>query len=260
MKGQYLPMVTLYFMLCISFDLVSYIWFISCNEFQTKNYLPKYLEYFSEAILKRYVFFCFFKTNNNGCGRCLTRSKSKVNIVTQNSSESTPSQKDTLYIITSSDSITSQPIQQPTLNSKIPEKTTDFRKQSKSELTERTTPNVLTIFRDQSNKSIEPLLKENKKNSISPTPQTLTKSEQTFQNASPQVPIVQSNQKCSLCDLCEKCLKAKANEQDSKKKKTQFEERIRALNYFAALLLCLSMFACDLLIWLMISYPPNNED
>jgi hypothetical protein len=256
-------MVTLYFMLCISFDLISYIWFISCNEFQTKNNLPKYLEHFSEAILKRYLFFCFFKTNNNACGRCLTRSKSKVNIVTQSNNKETSSQKDTVYIITSSDSITSEPIQQPSLNDKIPEKITtpiDFRKQSKSELTERTTPNVLTIFRDQSNKSIEHLLKENKKNSISTPPHILTKSEQTVQNTSPQAHLVQSSQKCNLCDLCEKCLKAKANEQDSKKKKTQFEERIRALNYFAALIICLSMFTCDLLIWLLISYPPNNED
>ena len=54
-ESNFVPMVTLYFILGISYTFLSLIWFIIANDFITKNYLPKYLTKFA-LIIKRVLY------------------------------------------------------------------------------------------------------------------------------------------------------------------------------------------------------------
>ena len=58
-QSQYLPMVNLYFMLGITYTFLAYIWFILCNDFQSKNYLPKFLEIVATKFVKKILFWKF---------------------------------------------------------------------------------------------------------------------------------------------------------------------------------------------------------
>jgi len=290
-------------MLCISYDLVSYIWFISCNEFQTKNNLPKFLEHFADQILKRY-FLCFFFTTNFNAS-CLSgklKRSTKVNVALK-INQPKMSQKDTTNIVESCDSLAQQTEKQTQLTSKLIANSTvtssdpqNLNNESKME-----TPPLITIFRDNSNTSFTnlpsdlPLTQQttvtnkivktannsnftrlNSKHeiikevtnreiinkdtlSLRVESKKMPQSEVILQQLTPSDKLVQpSPQKCNFCDMCEKCLKTKTTEQDTKNKKKILDENIRALNYFAAFLLCMTMIACDLIIWLLISYPPRS--
>ena len=57
-QSQYLPMVTLYFLLGISYTFIAYIWFIIANEFQTKSNTPQFLMRFA-AHVKRVLYWIF---------------------------------------------------------------------------------------------------------------------------------------------------------------------------------------------------------
>ena len=290
-KGQYLPLVTLYFMLCINFDLVSYIWFISCNEFQSKSYLPKYLEHFAEKILKHHVFSLFSKTNK-ACVSCIHRTfkrSTKVND-TLKSNQSTIAQKNVTKIFSSDSTI--QPIEEPLINTKTSNvralmsndynklhmvtpktvykdnsKTEYITKSSDSLLPQHSSPTNKTVITEKNPNHSRPSSKD-EVNKRRFSPMSVQQHSDELKNA-PQLellvkespkpePKAQLQQKCNFCDMCEKCLKSKSTEQEAKNKKKRLDENIRALNYFAAFLICLTMIACDLLIWLMISYPPSE--
>lgn len=277
-----MPLVTLYFMLCINFDLVSYIWFISCNEFQSKSYLPKFLEHFAEKILKHSVFFLFSKTNK-ACVNCIHRTfkrPTKVND-TLKSNQSTIAQNNDSKMPSSDSTI--QPIEEPLINTKTRALTSNdhyklqivtpmtvYKDNSKNEYITKSFDSLLPQHLSATNKTV---IKEKNPNHSRPSsndevnkrrfsPMSVQQHSDELKNV-PRLepkpePKAQLRQNCNFCDMCEKCLKSKSNEQDSKNKKKRLDENIRALNYFAAFLICLTMIACDLLIWLLISYPPSE--
>ena len=57
-ESNFLPMVTIYFILGITYAFVSMIWFIIANDFITKNKMPKVLIFFA-SIIKRILFWKF---------------------------------------------------------------------------------------------------------------------------------------------------------------------------------------------------------
>ena len=63
---------------------------------------------------------------------------------------------------------------------------------------------------------------------------------------------------CSNCGQCQKCLDEKEKEKKKKKEKELRESNAAALNYVMCFLLMLTMFSCNLTIWLMISNPPKD--
>ena len=57
-QSQYLPMVTLYFLLGITYTFMAYMWFILANEYQTKGKMPQVLVSFAPYV-KRTLFWIF---------------------------------------------------------------------------------------------------------------------------------------------------------------------------------------------------------
>ena len=57
-QAQFLPMVTLYFMLSISYAFVSLIWFIIANNWTVKNNIPPYVSKFA-SFVKKVLFWIF---------------------------------------------------------------------------------------------------------------------------------------------------------------------------------------------------------
>ena len=70
-ESNFVPMVTLYFILGISYTFLSFIWFIIANEFLTKNYLPRYL------VLVASVIKSFLSWKSNDVSRKISPVKSK---------------------------------------------------------------------------------------------------------------------------------------------------------------------------------------
>ena len=58
-QSQYLPMVTLFYMLGISYTLLALTWFILVNEWQTKSSMPKWLNCLAVCV-QRTLFCCVF--------------------------------------------------------------------------------------------------------------------------------------------------------------------------------------------------------
>ena len=63
-QSEYLMMITLYFLLSMSWTLISMIWFMICNYFTTKSEMPKSLYGFCGVLQK--VFFCCFSASEKG--------------------------------------------------------------------------------------------------------------------------------------------------------------------------------------------------
>ena len=57
-QSQYLPMVTLYFLLGITYTFMAYMWFILANEYQTKGNMPQVFAAFVPYV-KRTLFWIF---------------------------------------------------------------------------------------------------------------------------------------------------------------------------------------------------------
>jgi hypothetical protein len=57
-QAQFLPMVTLYFMLGLSYAFVSLIWFIIANNWTVKNNIPPYVSKFASYV-KKVLFWIF---------------------------------------------------------------------------------------------------------------------------------------------------------------------------------------------------------
>ena len=57
-ESNFVPMVTLYFILGISYTFMSFVWFIMANEFIVKSYLPQALLSFA-SVIKRALFWKF---------------------------------------------------------------------------------------------------------------------------------------------------------------------------------------------------------
>jgi hypothetical protein len=74
-QAQFLPMVTLYFMLGLSYSFVSLIWFIIANNWTVKNNIPPYVSKFASYVKKVlfwifdeppfWEYFTFKKSNDN---------------------------------------------------------------------------------------------------------------------------------------------------------------------------------------------------
>ena len=60
-QSQYLPMVTLYFLLGITYTFMAYIWFIAANDYLTKLELPYFLNTFAVKVIKPLLFWKFGK-------------------------------------------------------------------------------------------------------------------------------------------------------------------------------------------------------
>lgn len=56
-QSQFMPMITLYYVLGISFVLIALCWFIIANNWTQKQNIPKFLIMFASAI-KRVLFWC----------------------------------------------------------------------------------------------------------------------------------------------------------------------------------------------------------
>ena len=57
-QGQFLPMITLYYILSIGYAFVALIWFIIAENWTTKQNVPKFLVKFS-VFIKRILFWIF---------------------------------------------------------------------------------------------------------------------------------------------------------------------------------------------------------
>ena len=57
-QGQFLPMITLYYILSISYAFIALIWFIIAENWTTKQNVPKFLVTFS-GYIKRVLFWIF---------------------------------------------------------------------------------------------------------------------------------------------------------------------------------------------------------
>jgi len=74
-QSQFLPMVTLYYMLSISYAFVSLFWFIIANNWTVKTNIPPYVSKFASHVKKVlfwifdeppfWKYFCFKKNNND---------------------------------------------------------------------------------------------------------------------------------------------------------------------------------------------------
>ena len=57
-QGQFLPMITLYYVLSIMYTFIALIWFIVADHWTTKQNIPKFLGAFA-AFIKRILFWIF---------------------------------------------------------------------------------------------------------------------------------------------------------------------------------------------------------
>ena len=83
-ESNFVPMVTLYFILGISYTFLSFIWFIIANEFITKSYLPKFLISVA-SVVKRVLFWKFGEAPLWVRQQISTMSTAKVNALPETS-------------------------------------------------------------------------------------------------------------------------------------------------------------------------------
>ena len=172
-------MVTLFFILSISYTFVSMIWFIIGNEFATKNIMPQCLQKIA-SFVKRLFYWSF---------------------------DETPLWK-----------------RKPLESNKVNDEKSPFS-------TQESAPTSKLASKEPNNMNEMLLLK---------LIETLNK------------------MSCSNCGQCQKCLDEKEKEKKKKKEKELRESNAAALNYVMCFLLMLTMFSCNLTIWLMISNPPKD--
>jgi hypothetical protein len=185
-QSKYLPMVTLYYMLGISYTFMAYIWFILANEFSTKEYLPKYLEIFAVKFIKRALFWLFNEKplwkSNKIATKKIEEDKAKLN----------------------------------------------------------------------DNMAIVKLKAESNSSEIKNDPGS---HKEIHLSSIPNLPSL-VNLKCGNCDFCDKCKSVKDLEKSKKNKKALNDANVKAWNYFVAIILFIIMLSCNLMTWLLVSYPP----
>ena len=164
-ESNFVPMVTLYFVLGISYTFLSLVWFIIANHFIAKNALPNFLTEFA-SFLKRILFWKY----------------------------------------------DAQPLWRHT--------------KAKVDLAE---------IKDVDNLDNSAENPSDKKN------ENMTSTEKST---------------CFTCDQCFECRKDKANEREKAKNREITEKDISVLNHFMCFVMFLIILACNLITWLMISYPP----
>ena len=70
-----------------------------------------------------------------------------------------------------------------------------------------------------------------------------------------EVPIKST---CFNCGFCEMCQKDKEKEKKKKNDKESSESNVSALNYLVCFIMASTMVTCNLIIWLIIKYPPKG--
>lgn len=69
-QSDFLPKISIYFILSIIYAQLAMIWFILCNRFTTQGKLPMYLDMFGDKL--KLIYFC-----------CFTKENEKINKTTQ---------------------------------------------------------------------------------------------------------------------------------------------------------------------------------
>ena len=215
-QSEYLMTITLYFLLSITWTLLSMVWFVVCNHYISKAEMPKSLGTFSGLLQSGFVC-CFSPASNENKkvalqGTVVQNDELKKPADEQHAQATSPQERKCSFCQNPFASCCRRSARVENIETK---------KHAIVEDAERTTTNPTEV--DSNGKAVFVNMRE---------------------------PVSGEKPKCHFCDKCEPCLADfnKAKAKDKSKKET--ESKCSALNYFVFLCVFLCMLIANMVLWL----------
>lgn len=225
-QSDYLMMITAYFLLSMSWTLISLCWFVLCNHYTNKAELPKSLCKFAEFVQR--ILFCYFPPPKKD-----EKKDEKPDVITENG-------------------ITKRPIDEGSTKTAVTEQQTCVSCQRFFTSCMRRKKAVVhvdetTMSYNASEKQAEINAENSGKDEKS---QGNVGSDDTARAAEDKILEETPKAKCNFCNRCESCQVDFDKDKAKGKNKKDIEAKCSALNYFVFFFILLFMFVANMALWL----------